>query len=449
MAPNSETECKLENLPSRKIYNKFKGNGHANYTCPNISSWTNEIENILDGKITNNYQHEVVPYSQQIAKTLCLLTKVNDKRTVGAPCEKVLCDFFYFWLSDLLHGKLRGVITVRQGGSQHISQKVVIRQIFETLNGLPSNLCASRFMHNNIEADFNAQRRKILDYYYDHRTIWNNIKNNQSAGSSCAVAYTQYLSDAQSAYGQLSATTEDPNDHFLTNFWKKNFKDQSKIPKPENLQSEATKRNPPALSGEEDSEIENLLSCLAQLSSVAATLPSNEDSQVQASHKQDSTHDRSSTSSQHQSFLFNNFFSDDTNIVTLSSVMAAGAIFPLIGSLLYKYDLLPSGIRKFFFSGRSGTRMRRTTFEPNSGTEMENFTEYYTENGSTTTDPTEYSTVAGSSSNLTTTSTEDSSILYNEDGPSRSPSPRPLPRKKRGRGNNRRGQNISYHSMEG
>ncbi|CAA9990339.1 KIR protein [Plasmodium knowlesi strain H] len=139
---------------------------------------------------------------------------------------------------------------------------------------------------------------------------------------------------------------------------------------------------------------------------------------------------------------------DSTTAVTTGSAVG-GTLFtlglPLAAFLSYKYDLLPSGIRKFFHNGRSGTRMRRSAFEPNSDAEMENFTEYYTENGSTTTDPTEYSTVAGSSSNLTTTSTEDSSILYDEDGPSRSP---PLPRKKRGGGNNRRGQNISYHSME-
>ncbi|CAA9990161.1 KIR protein [Plasmodium knowlesi strain H] len=142
--------------------------------------------------------------------------------------------------------------------------------------------------------------------------------------------------------------------------------------------------------------------------------------------------------------------SNSTAAITGSAV--GGTLFtlglPLAAFLSYKYDLLPSGIRKFFLRGGSGTRMRRTAFGPNSDAEMENFTEYYTENGSTTTDPTEYSTVAGSSSNLTTTSTEDSSILYNEDGPARSPPSPPLPRKKRGGGNNRRGQNISYHSME-
>ncbi|SBO27233.1 SICAvar, type I (fragment) [Plasmodium knowlesi strain H] len=139
--------------------------------------------------------------------------------------------------------------------------------------------------------------------------------------------------------------------------------------------------------------------------------------------------------------------SDCINIPATVSGTLFGIGLPALGAFLsYKYDLLPSGIRKFFLRGGSGTRMRRSAFEPNSGTEMENFTEYYTENNSTTIDPTEYSTVAGSSSNLTT-STEDSSILYNEDGPSRSPSPPPS-RKKRGGGNNRRGQNISYHSME-
>ncbi|OTN65791.1 KIR protein [Plasmodium knowlesi strain H] len=262
----------------------------------------------------------------------------------------------------------------------------------KNLNVGINEVCTNIYEHDNIDKTTFDNMKLIYDYTRDYKIIKQYAQIPEGGESSCIKHYSSYLEKVISAYKNMSAKCPPEGEDKKINInkqWCRNFKDMAQKHSLQELQE---------------------LRCSLNPTSECPT-------------------------------------TNSTAAITGSAV--GGTLFtlglPLAAFLSYKYDLLPSGVRKFFFSGRNGTRMRRTAFGPNSDAEMENFTEYYTENNSTTIDPTEYSTVAGSSSNLTTTSTEDSSTLYDEDGPSRSP---PLPRKKRGGGNNRRGQNISYHSME-
>ncbi|CAA9988647.1 KIR protein [Plasmodium knowlesi strain H] len=293
------------------------------------------------------------------------------------------CRYFYFWLGGIL-SSVRGEVQIFSS---------LMKAIYDELAKFGINDgCTNIYEHDNIDnIDIFENMKLIYDYSKDHGTIKQYVENPQGAGFSCAKHYSSYLEKVLSAYENMNAECplQKEGQSNTNKLWCNDLKTM--------------------LAQHSYDELLQLKSSLKNISPPSTT--------------------------------------DSTAAITGSAV--GGTLFtlglPLAAFLSYKYDLLPSGIRKFFLRGGNGTRMRRTAFEPNSSTEMENFTEYYTENGSTTIDPTEYSTLAGSSSNLTTTSTENSSILYDEDGPSRSP---PLPRKKRGRGNNRRGQNISYHSME-
>ncbi|ANQ07350.1 KIR protein [Plasmodium coatneyi] len=86
----------------------------------------------------------------------------------------------------------------------------------------------------------------------------------------------------------------------------------------------------------------------------------------------------------------------------VSSVFGTlGIGLPTMAFLLYKYNLLPDWINNYFPNSNRSRRKRRSIGR-NSGTRIENFTEYSTENNSTI-GPTEYSTQG---------STADSSDAY-------------------------------------
>ncbi|CAA9986409.1 KIR protein [Plasmodium knowlesi strain H] len=452
MAPNSGmNSCDVNKLPSKQIYNYFeRGNNDVQEKCPDYATWVGAIEGILEDKI-GQPQDSLKYYTagglaKDIAKAWCNASNmiatikggsVDPPRLPSSPCKvEVLCDFFYFWLGDLLHDKLNAWFPTSLGRavSRAISPKEVMKQIFETLNGSSNNLCAGSFMNSSMEADFNTQRRKIFDYYYDHRTIWNNIKNNQSAGSGCAVAYTQYLNDAQSAYGQLDATNEDPNDHFWTNLWKPNFKDKNDIPQPHDLKSKGTQGDSPPLSGGEEREIGNLLSCLAQLFSEADTLKSKGQGTMEGQSQE--VHGPTEVSIP---------TSPATNS-TLPATAVSSAVgligLPTVAFALYKYTDVFDGIKKSLFGGSNNTRGR--SMERRSIGRRQHFDDTFTENDSSTLGDDGSTTLdggggGGDSSTLGGSST-DISTIYNE------PPRRPIGRGERAGTNNRRPGNIRYYA---
>ncbi|ANQ06954.1 KIR protein [Plasmodium coatneyi] len=269
-------ECSEDDLPSRKVYAALEKRGK--HTCTEISSWTQQIEEILDKKLSNQWQHEAGEYATKFSQAWCLVSKMNT--AVGQPCERV-CDFFYFWLGDMLSDKLSGWTT---------EPEVVIQSIYTKLNGVSNNeLCANTFLSSNMDTSFLQRRKKVFDYWHDYRTIWKQLKE---CGSSCNGAYDTYLNGvkekgedggADGAYSMVSANCgsgehANNNDSFCTDFWNKKFKQKvhgdgsNPIPKPGDLKSKAMEEGQDPPSETEDEK--NLNSCFEQLSStVSSSLP--------------------------------------------------------------------------------------------------------------------------------------------------------------------------------
>ncbi|ANQ10608.1 KIR protein [Plasmodium coatneyi] len=264
-------ECNVNTLPSKQIYAKFEENKNGGkQICSDISTWTEGILDILGNKLKQNHMGAVKP--EEIANVWCSISKLNTKEKEPPPSCKVgvVCNFFYFWLGDKLEGKL-------QGGNAKL--KEVIQSFFNKLSD-STGLCASTFLSSTMDTTFLKQRKKVFDYYYDYQTIWNQIKNSGSDGSSCAQKYDSYLNGveeistdggADDAYRKVQANCpSNGGDNFCTEFWKKKFQQNGHggcgskpIPPPSQLKEKATSPEevlPPA-SDEEDS----LDSCLTQL----------------------------------------------------------------------------------------------------------------------------------------------------------------------------------------
>ncbi|ANQ05987.1 KIR protein [Plasmodium coatneyi] len=271
-----QNHCSEDNLPSRRVYKAFehKNGGKHQHTCTEMSTWTTEIERILDKKLSNQWQHEARKYATEIAQAWCLICTMNKEKEQQL-CTKV-CDFFYFWLERMLSGKLRSL-------SANVQD--IMKEIYSKLEGSSSgNQCTYETMHKTIGETLLPQRKKVFDYYHDYRNIWKELKVCTSDDSSCTGKYDTYLSEATTAYSMVSANCgngeeTNNNDDFCKKFKEKfdgNGND-GKIPKPGDLKSKAMADQEPPSDDEGDEDGANLVNCLTQLSSVVAALPQHKE----------------------------------------------------------------------------------------------------------------------------------------------------------------------------
>ncbi|ANQ09933.1 KIR protein [Plasmodium coatneyi] len=260
-----DLQCKVEDLPSRKVYKAFGNNArHGEERCSEITSKEEEIEEILKGKLKNDW--DPGKYAKQIAPALCLLSKLDTKKKES--CEKI-CDFFYFWLGDILCNNWRSTSSFKDS----------MKEIYGKLKDLGGQ-CKYEAMHNNVSKTIFPQRKKVFDYLHDYKTIIQDLKESKSSGSSCCEDYATYLEQAISAYGQIEAGWKVSSDEYFKKFWTQ-FKgngngdrgDSGKIPKPSNLNCEGID----GIVLESDAENEdgtNLVNCLTQLSAESPELQS-------------------------------------------------------------------------------------------------------------------------------------------------------------------------------
>ncbi|ANQ10065.1 KIR protein [Plasmodium coatneyi] len=402
-----EEPCKVDDLPSRKIYNHFK---RGNQECKDISSWEKSIVSILQGKWKENWGFSTC--ATKIANTWCLLTNVITEKEdqplpSPQPCKEELCNFFYFWLGSELEGKLKSTFLLKD----------VIQKIYNTLEGSNNEPCAQSFLSSTMSTEFLYHRKKVFDYYHDYRTIWKQIKHNSQSGmsSSCTTAYDTYLNGdkkivgdggAKDAYNQVSANcgSETQNhDDFCRKFWDKLKNGEKKIPEPSKLKEQAQSGAGPQSDGEEEGEEEtNLTNCLTQLLSQPSELaaPPSLPQQVEGSAASPSS--RSITP------------------IVSSALSVVG--LPALGFLLYKYTNLFSDLRNNLLRSNDNiSRIRRkkrattTTIEHNIDTLTESDSIITTDStlGDSTFESTiNDSTIADSTTDLSTT--EDASIIYNE-----------------------------------
>ncbi|ANQ06186.1 KIR protein [Plasmodium coatneyi] len=238
--------CSEDDLPSRRIYAAFEQKYGDKQTCEHNSSWTEQMRTILEGNLRGIFKDEG-EYAKEITQAWCHVSKMNT--TSQSPCS-VICDFFYFWLGNMLYDKWKGTA----------SFKAIMENMYTKLQGF-NNQCSYETIDNTDDTTLFKERKTIFDYYYDYRTIWKGI--NASKGS-CTQVYNSYLEAADSAYRQLEASADSDNDDFCTKIVNKIGDGKNKIPPPSQLQSKALsdggKELPPG--GEDgDGGGKDLLSC--------------------------------------------------------------------------------------------------------------------------------------------------------------------------------------------
>ncbi|ANQ05917.1 KIR protein [Plasmodium coatneyi] len=379
-------DCNVNDLPSQKIYNKFKNGGND---CASITSWEDNIVRILASTPGNRFVGQT-QYMTDIAQASCFLSKT---KTENPPCSRI-CDFFYFWLGSKLCEKVSRINTVYS----------IMQQIYEKLGG-SSHQCKYKSMNDRVDCTAFKRRKKVFDYYHDYRMIWKELKACTSEDSSCKGKYDTYLTGngvkeiggdrgADGAYGAIAAGGTHSLDDYFKKFWDK-FEGNGDggsgtIPPPSKLKekalSEERGQDPPPASDEEGGA--NLVNCLTQLSSVvvASSLPQQEEEPAGGS---------PSTAVENPSTV--------TPAVVSSTAALLG--LPMAALLLYKYNLLPSWFGNPSRSNGNKNRKKRSV--------ERHFNSSSNDDNSTVTS-TDISTVYSTApSTISDSMTEDVSTIYN------------------------------------
>ncbi|ANQ10830.1 KIR protein [Plasmodium coatneyi] len=249
--------CNVNDLPSKQIYQKFEQkNGKTK--CPQCNSWADGITSILEDKLRDEW--EDWEYATEIAQAWCLISKLNtEEKQPSSPCKEKLCNFFYFWLGGTLCHRLKPSTWFQD----------TMQEIYTKLKG--SNVqCEYIPIDGTIDRDLFKYRKIIFDYYYDYKTLKEQLKYPPSEVSPCKVKYDAYLQDVEDAHKQVEANCgRTSKDEYCNNFWNK-FKN-SNIPKPPDLKSNI-------MNGEDITEDgTDVLRCLTQLSSAITELSRQEE----------------------------------------------------------------------------------------------------------------------------------------------------------------------------
>ncbi|ANQ10578.1 KIR protein [Plasmodium coatneyi] len=158
---------------------------------------------------------------EEIANAWCILSKLNIK---GTQCEK-LCDFFYFWLGDMLCDKF----------VRNIQFQDIMQQIYTALNGSSDN-CKYQPMHSTVSCSDFKKGKVVFDYYHDYRTIIRELKASEgSCATHCTTKYKNYLDGADNKYKMVKAGSS-VNSHDYYDQIVKEIKDNGgSIPPPSQL----------------------------------------------------------------------------------------------------------------------------------------------------------------------------------------------------------------------
>ncbi|ANQ08205.1 KIR protein [Plasmodium coatneyi] len=329
---SSDHLCNVNDLPSQKIYNKFKNNVQE---CANSSSWKTGIEGILNGKIKRTWNYDEKVCAKDITKAWCPVSNIES----GNLACTVICDYFYYWLGEILCNNRKGLS----------SFKDTMRDIYKKLGNSSGNQCSYITMDNSIDQDLFKYRKLIFDYWNDYKTIWKQIKQEcSSGGSSCAQVYATYLSNADSAYRQVQANCgETVMDDFCKKFRDKfkNSDTTKNIPEPGKLKDKAVSKEDLGPDDGEDEHGADLNSCFQQLSVAISALHSNGETElgpVLAEGPSGSVNTTTPTAA------------------TISGTLATTAV-ATISLLLYKYNLLPSWLHNKLGGGNRRGRRGRST----------------------------------------------------------------------------------------
>ncbi|ANQ05998.1 KIR protein, partial [Plasmodium coatneyi] len=344
--PDSNQECNWEELPSEERYKKF--DEPEKYTVEDTPQCKKETaENYLSNALSN--YGSIKDHISNIAKAWCYVAGGAEEKKGGKERElkNDLYYLFYYWVGD----------KVWNTESTKTSFPKVMDAIYQKLWAVLSGISCGLIEKDIDESTF-GNMRKVFDYSLNYTTIRGCVQTSPPPGSKyieeCAK-YVEEVAEAYSAMEQYCAQHVQPRKTCCRHF-EEMFKENG----------DSTIRKPSELKSELDSLQKTTLT---QAEIISSTTTSN------------------------------------TPAVASSTIALIG--IPALAFYLYKHNRLPSWIHGFLGNNNSRNgRKRRTAMGRNSGTRMENFTEYSTE-GSSTIGPTGYSTT-NSTSNLST----DSSTIY-------------------------------------
>ncbi|ANQ05771.1 KIR protein [Plasmodium coatneyi] len=182
MAPGSAstrplTKADLRNLPSRLAYDNFNNN------------WNTWCKDTYVGKIRNSVKTTLQKHPNTdkcLDKVLGAWYYVNKVMFSGSPYHKDRCEYFYYWLGDLISDKL---VT----GS---SFSTFLSDVYNALEKLGVDHKCKKIDEFIAKSTF-TQMRKMYEYYRDYQTIQEQL---QRSGNKCDKDYDQHLKDILKAY---------------------------------------------------------------------------------------------------------------------------------------------------------------------------------------------------------------------------------------------------------
>ncbi|CAA9986113.1 KIR protein [Plasmodium knowlesi strain H] len=392
------TEGCVNKLPSRQMYKKLEGDGQGK--CD--EEWDDAKKVRMQLKSYNIPENAC----SKIMSTLCYIERLRRSSSDNGIPEEY--KFFYYHVGDIL---LRA------------DKDSMFEQYMDKVSSIIAVYASELSKHfwtpdSTVKVDF-PTRKTVFDYYKDKNTIQDQLNGGKQQ---CNAKYHAHLEAIEKAYetehGKCSGNR---SSDWCTKF-KTYFPDYETDGKDSlDLKCEQVDNGSSLSSSDCALDIKNT----KENEGATITYRTEETPAPEL----DST--SSSTSSSHQPFSFNNFFSNENNMVTLSSAMAGTVAIPLIGSLLYKYTDIFDGIKNSLFGGSNNTggrsRGRRSTFQHND----QHF------------DGLDSSTMGDDSSTLGGSSTDISTIYNDDDGGRRRPTGRG--RTQAGINNGRPG-NIRYYA---
>ncbi|ANQ07045.1 KIR protein [Plasmodium coatneyi] len=363
--PDQNQDCNLENLNSKLMYNELDEGIDYSVDGTPACKWD------TDGTtLKTSLENELRDYvnikkdADKIAKGWCYLINRKDENKINGPTYYL----FYYWLGSKVWKSAKD-----RNSFKEIMNNIYL-QLGNKLNGIERGLTYTNIGENEFQ-----KLKEIFDCSYDYSTIEDYVRGDSGAPKSqCIEKYYCHLEQALSAYTYMNA----------------------KCPRKDN-KDDWCKEFQRILSDRSYRELSELKSKLELLRKPV----------VDKSHQLNTTEATSSGSA----------------VAGVSSTLTLLGL-PAAAFFLYKYNLLPSWVSNYFGNNNSRNGRKRRSIGRNSGTRIENFTDYSSENNSTI-GPTEYST------ENSTVESIDAPTIYR--------------RPHRGRRtNNRRGhQNIGYQNM--
>ncbi|ANQ06895.1 KIR protein [Plasmodium coatneyi] len=371
----------LSRLLSKQTYGQFNAGGgsHGSTSCPWLEDKETEVKSILEDRGILENRGDAEDYAKKIIGAYCDASTMDGKKPYGTWCQ-----FFYYWLGDLLSNQL------------HVASPFdTLKKIYEELENV-SVQGACKNINENINEEIFPQVKIHFDYKQDYETLQSQLGNGVSG---VVVVSDGGTKTCDSTYHKHLEAITKACEAVVADCGERGPKKSGSYCGP--LQAAAAASTDGAAGEYCSTEKLDILTCKEVRSKPQVEEP--------VAHSAAGIAGSTPAAGNHV-----------TAPIVSSTLSILG--LPAAAFFLYKYTSLPSWIRNNIFG--INNRKRRRSIGRNLDTEMKNFTDYSTE----------YTT---DSSTIADSMTEEESIIYNR---------RPLPRRA-GNDNARQKRNVAYHRI--